>query len=57
MLELCDVMLDFYPREVAKIHKRVSRFEAIKTSWQAKADIWHVAPVEAPKNIGDSGSS
>ena len=52
MLELCEVMLEFYPREIAKIHKRVSRFEAIKTAWQSKEDIWHVAPVEPPKSIG-----
>lgn len=57
MLELCDVMLDFYPREIAKIHKRVTRFEEIRTAWQAKPDIWHVAPVEAPKSIDTSKKS
>jgi hypothetical protein len=52
MLELCDVMLEFYPREIVKIHKRVSRFEEIKSAWRQKDDIWHVDPVEPPKSIG-----
>jgi hypothetical protein len=57
MLELCDEMLDFYPREIAKIHKRVERFEAIRIAWDAKPDIWHIAPVEPPTSIGTSESS
>ena len=58
MLDLCDVVLDFYPREIEKIHKRVScGFQAIKTLWESKADIWQMAPVELGKNIGASGGS
>jgi hypothetical protein len=36
MLELCDVMLEFYPKEIGKIHARVEYFEKVKTFWQAK---------------------
>ena len=52
MLELCDEMLEFYPREIGKIHKRVTRFEEIRALWQTKPDIWNVPPVEPPKQIG-----
>jgi hypothetical protein len=27
MLELCQIMLDFYPREITKISERIQRFE------------------------------
>lgn len=38
MLELCDVMLEFYPKEIAKIGERVSRFEQVHEFWSKKAD-------------------
>jgi len=38
MLEFCDVMLQFYPREIAKIGERVSRFERLREFWTQKAD-------------------
>ncbi len=38
MLQLCDVMLDFYPREIAKIGERIGYFERLKTSWQRRPD-------------------
>jgi hypothetical protein len=38
MLELCDVMLEFYPKEILKIGKRVSHFEKIKEFWLSKPD-------------------
>ena len=38
MLELCDAMLSFYPKEVLKIEKRVSRFQEIRAFWMAKDD-------------------
>ena len=41
MLELCDVMLDFYPREIAKITDRIGYIESVKQSWQDKPDIWN----------------
>ena len=41
MLELCDVMLDFYPREIAKITDRIGYIESVKQTWQDKPDIWN----------------
>lgn len=38
MLEFCSTMLEFYPREVGKIGKRISRFEAIRTFWEQHPD-------------------
>ncbi len=40
MLELCDVMLAFYPREIAKIADRIDHIEGVKQTWQDKPDIW-----------------
>ena len=33
MLQLCDAMLEFYPKEIAKIGDRLRRFEEIKAYW------------------------
>lgn len=41
MLELCDVMLDFYPREITKITDRIGYIERVKQNWQDKPDIWN----------------
>ncbi|MFH1686223.1 MAG: hypothetical protein ABIE70_01720 [bacterium] len=38
MLEFCDVMLEFYPKEIAKMGERVSRFEQVREFWSRKAD-------------------
>lgn len=38
MLEFCDVMLSFYPKEVEKIEKRLSYFMKMKERWLAKPD-------------------
>lgn len=38
MLELCDAMLDFYPKEIAKIDKRIERFRGIRQFWEAKVE-------------------
>ncbi len=38
MLELCDAMLEFYPKEIAKIGERVSRFGRVREFWAQKAD-------------------
>lgn len=38
MLEFCDVMLEFYPKEIAKIGERVSRFERVRDFWARKAE-------------------
>jgi len=51
MLELCDALLEFYPKEIAKIGKRVARFEQVKDLWIKKPDIWAAKPVEKPKKI------
>ncbi|OIN87425.1 MAG: hypothetical protein AUJ12_01430 [Alphaproteobacteria bacterium CG1_02_46_17] len=40
MLKLCDVMLEFYPREILRINERVSRFADIKEFWECKENIW-----------------
>jgi len=36
MLELCDIMFDFYPKEIDKIGERIDRFKKIKKFWQEK---------------------
>lgn len=37
MLELCDVMLAFYPKEISKISERTEYFEQVRRHWQSKA--------------------
>lgn len=38
MLEFCDTVLAFYPREIAKITKRIGKFEKVKEFWLSKSD-------------------
>jgi hypothetical protein len=38
MLELCDVMLEFYPKEIGKIQTRIGYFERIQERWLAKPE-------------------
>ncbi|HEY9173633.1 MAG TPA: hypothetical protein VI136_15205 [Verrucomicrobiae bacterium] len=38
MLEFCDTVLAFYPREIAKITKRIGKFEKVKEFWLAKPE-------------------
>jgi hypothetical protein len=38
MLELCDILLEFYPREIAKLTERAHYFETIKAHWLAKSE-------------------
>lgn len=38
MLELCDVMLEFYPREMDKINERIKYFQEVKKRWQKRED-------------------
>ena len=38
MLELCDALLLFYPKEIEKIGKRISHFEQIRSYWETKED-------------------
>jgi hypothetical protein len=38
MLEFCDNVLQFYPREIVKINKRIGKFERVKEFWLAKKE-------------------
>jgi hypothetical protein len=38
MLDLCDVMLEFYPKEIAKIGERIEHFRRVREFWLAKPD-------------------
>jgi len=40
MLQLCDAMLEFYPKEIIKIQDRIGRFNEVERYWKAKDDIW-----------------
>lgn len=40
MLQLCDVMLGFYPKEITKIEERIDRFRSVREHWRSKEDIW-----------------
>jgi hypothetical protein len=51
MLEMCDRLLDFYPREIAKIGKRIERFRQVKQFWKRKPDVWTAPRIEKPKVI------
>lgn len=36
MLQLCDELLEFYPKEMQKIGKRITHFEKVRAYWQSK---------------------
>ena len=38
MLELCDNVLEFYPKEIAKIDERIGRFRQVREFWESKND-------------------
>ncbi|MCL1831650.1 MAG: hypothetical protein FWG45_01915 [Oscillospiraceae bacterium] len=38
MLELCDVLDIFYPKEIEKISKRLTRFKEVREFWEQKND-------------------
>jgi hypothetical protein len=38
MLQMCDLLFEFYPKEIAKINSRVERFKAVKEFWENHAD-------------------
>lgn len=38
MLELCDIMSEFYPREITKIQTRIGYFERLKGYWERKEE-------------------
>ncbi len=33
MIELCDIMLEFYPKEIGKIGERIEYFRRVKQRW------------------------
>jgi hypothetical protein len=37
MLDLCDVLDIFYPREIEKIDKRIDRFRKVREYWESKS--------------------
>jgi len=39
MLEFCDTVLAFYPREITKITRRIGKFEKVKEFWLAKPEV------------------
>ncbi|MCP5524774.1 MAG: hypothetical protein H7A46_24885 [Verrucomicrobiales bacterium] len=39
MLEFCDTVLAFYPREIAKITKRIGKFERVREFWLSRPDV------------------
>ena len=40
MLQLCNAMMEFYPREIGKIRSRMARFTDVKAYWESKQDVW-----------------
>jgi len=38
MVEFCDIMLEFYPKEIGKIGNRIQRFREIRDYWMQHAD-------------------
>jgi hypothetical protein len=38
MLEFCDTVLAFYPREITKINQRIAKFEKVREFWRAKEE-------------------
>lgn len=38
MIELCDTMLEFYPKEIAKIETRIERFRKIRDEWERRPE-------------------
>ena len=40
MLQLCDTLFEFYPKEILKIQTRIDRFDQEKTYWESREDVW-----------------
>lgn len=38
MIEFCNIMLDFYPKELLKIDKRIKHFQKVKNIWEVKIE-------------------
>jgi len=40
MLQLCDVLFNYYPREIGKIKDRIEYFKEVRKRWERRRDIW-----------------
>lgn len=40
MLQLCNTLLEFYPKEIMKIQERMGRFDEVMAYWESREDIW-----------------
>ena len=38
MIALCDTLLQFYPKEIAKIDKRIERFRKVRAEWERRSE-------------------
>jgi len=38
MLQLCDTLFEFYPREIAKLNDRIRYFKRVRAFWEKKPD-------------------
>ena len=38
MIQLCDNLLEFYPKEIAKTHKRIDRFKKLRETWVNRSE-------------------
>jgi len=38
MLQLCDNLFEFYPREIGKTHDRIKHFEKVRKYWEGKGE-------------------
>lgn len=38
MLELCDTLLEFYPKEIGKIGERIDHFKQVRKFWKKKSE-------------------
>ena len=38
MLEMCDIVAEFYVKEIGKISERIGHFEKVREFWLAKPD-------------------
>lgn len=38
MIQLCDLLFEFYPKEITKINARIDRFRRVKEFWQSHPD-------------------
>ena len=38
MLELCETLFDFYPKEIAKIDSRIEHFKNVREQWEKRPE-------------------